>query len=234
MSASLKNKRVKKKSKEKKRELYLIRMRNELLRVHRFEDSSKDEEEKLAYKSVKTIIFFPSNSYMSFEIYLKEIKLFSLIDALGLSWLRSSIMCTNGHMPTQSYQEGSNEPSMSWISRRSQVRGGRRGGLGGRRYYRPQEEYPRHEASHNDKFYENYRDNPNVFQAYNGGYYGNQQGDKALDKIIVLQVQWCGAYCYKYPTKRTLASSEDLNGWMEKSDDDCQEGIVDEDKSSEH
>ncbi|KAI5667218.1 hypothetical protein M9H77_17071 [Catharanthus roseus] len=44
-----------------------------------FEDSSKDEEGKLAYKSIKTINFFPYNSYLSFEIYFKEIKLFSLV-----------------------------------------------------------------------------------------------------------------------------------------------------------
>ncbi|KAI5676593.1 hypothetical protein M9H77_07543 [Catharanthus roseus] len=44
-----------------------------------FKDSSKDEEGKLAYKSMKTINFFPSNSCSCFEIYLEEIKLFSLV-----------------------------------------------------------------------------------------------------------------------------------------------------------
>ncbi|KAI5681996.1 hypothetical protein M9H77_03224 [Catharanthus roseus] len=44
-----------------------------------FRDSSRDEGGKLAYKSIKTIYFFPSNSYLSFEIYFKEIKLFSLV-----------------------------------------------------------------------------------------------------------------------------------------------------------
>ncbi|KAI5663709.1 hypothetical protein M9H77_23032 [Catharanthus roseus] len=39
-----------------------------------FEDSSKDEDGKPAYKSIKTINFFLSNSYLSFEIYFKEIK----------------------------------------------------------------------------------------------------------------------------------------------------------------
>ncbi|KAI5652970.1 hypothetical protein M9H77_30157 [Catharanthus roseus] len=43
-----------------------------------FEDSSKDEGGELAYKSINTIHIFPSNSYLSFEIYFKEIKLFSL------------------------------------------------------------------------------------------------------------------------------------------------------------
>ncbi|KAI5663878.1 hypothetical protein M9H77_23201 [Catharanthus roseus] len=46
--------------------------------VQNFEDSSKDEGGKHAYKSIQTINFFPSNSYLSFEIYFKEIKLFSL------------------------------------------------------------------------------------------------------------------------------------------------------------
>ncbi|KAI5649879.1 hypothetical protein M9H77_35884 [Catharanthus roseus] len=38
---------------------------------------------------------------------------------------------------------------------------------------------------------------------------------------------------YQLPTKRTLVFSEDLNVWIEKSDDDYQEGIVDRDESSE-
>ncbi|KAI5653451.1 hypothetical protein M9H77_30638 [Catharanthus roseus] len=50
----------------------------ESLCVQNFEDSSKEEDGKLAYKSIKTIDFFPSNSYLSYEIYFKEIKLFSL------------------------------------------------------------------------------------------------------------------------------------------------------------
>ncbi|KAI5681028.1 hypothetical protein M9H77_02255 [Catharanthus roseus] len=54
---------------------------------------------------------------------------------------------------------------------------------GGRGHYRPQEEFPSHEAWHEDNLYEDYGDNPNVGQASHGGYYGNQQGDKALDKI---------------------------------------------------
>ncbi|KAI5662307.1 hypothetical protein M9H77_21630 [Catharanthus roseus] len=42
-------------------------------------NSSKNERGKLAYKSIKTINVFTSNSYLSFEIYFKEIKLFSLV-----------------------------------------------------------------------------------------------------------------------------------------------------------
>ncbi|KAI5664453.1 hypothetical protein M9H77_23776 [Catharanthus roseus] len=188
--------------------------------------------------------------------------------------------------------------------RRPKVRGGRRGSLGGRGYHRPQEEFPTHEAWHEYNFYEDYGDNPNVSQAYHGGYYGNQQGDKALDKIkwkvpsfknesnpnvfldwerqvenLFMYVPKPQASTYKiwskkedtpkvafkdhskpkveekgrlitnptrsfkcngvghiainYPTKRTLVFSGDLNSWIEKSDDDFQEGIVDKDESRE-
>ncbi|KAI5662336.1 hypothetical protein M9H77_21659 [Catharanthus roseus] len=49
---------------------------------------------------------------------------------------------------------------------RPQVRGGRRGGLGGRGHNRPQEEFPRHESWHDDNLYEDYGDIPsNVGQA---------------------------------------------------------------------
>ncbi|KAI5657921.1 hypothetical protein M9H77_26714 [Catharanthus roseus] len=41
----------------------------------KFEDSTKDEDGKLAYKSINTINFSPSNSYLSFETYFKEINM---------------------------------------------------------------------------------------------------------------------------------------------------------------
>ncbi|KAI5681191.1 hypothetical protein M9H77_02418 [Catharanthus roseus] len=44
-----------------------------------FGESRKNQEERLAYNLIKTINFFPSNSYLCFEIYFREIKLFSLI-----------------------------------------------------------------------------------------------------------------------------------------------------------
>ncbi|KAI5671479.1 hypothetical protein M9H77_11843 [Catharanthus roseus] len=66
---------------------------------------------------------------------------------------------------------------------RPQVRVGRRGGLGGRGYHISQEEFPRHEAWHEDNLYEDYGENPNIAQAYHGCYYGNQQKDKAIEKI---------------------------------------------------
>ncbi|KAI5668307.1 hypothetical protein M9H77_18160 [Catharanthus roseus] len=65
MSASLKNKSVKEEQREK--EIGVLE-----------KNSSKDEDGKLAYKSIKTMNFFPSKPYLSFEIYFKEM-LFSLV-----------------------------------------------------------------------------------------------------------------------------------------------------------
>ncbi|KAI5653885.1 hypothetical protein M9H77_31072 [Catharanthus roseus] len=97
-------------------------------------------------------------------------------------------------MPIQNsylFQEGG-------YQERSQVSGGRKGDLGGRGYYRPRKEKPRHEAWHEDNMYEEYGDNPNLGQAYHGGYDSNQQGDKGLHKT-----QWKPqAYTYKsWPQK---------------------------------
>ncbi|KAI5681060.1 hypothetical protein M9H77_02287 [Catharanthus roseus] len=47
--------------------------------VQNFGEPSKNQEERLIYNSIKTITFFPSNSYLCFEISFKEIKLFSLV-----------------------------------------------------------------------------------------------------------------------------------------------------------
>ncbi|KAI5667718.1 hypothetical protein M9H77_17571 [Catharanthus roseus] len=41
-----------------------------------------------------------------------------------------------------------------------------------------------------------------------------------------------GHIAINHPTKRTLVLSEDLNGWIEKSNDDFQEDIVDKDERS--
>ncbi|KAI5664494.1 hypothetical protein M9H77_23817 [Catharanthus roseus] len=62
-------------------------------------------------------------------------------------------------------------------------RGGRIGGLGERGLNRPEEEVPRHEAWHEDNLFDDYGENPNIGQEDFGGYYGRQQGDRALDKI---------------------------------------------------
>ncbi|KAI5672156.1 hypothetical protein M9H77_12520 [Catharanthus roseus] len=124
---------------------------------------------------------------------------------LEKSPIEGLIMYTDVHLPTQSHQEGTSNPtrinfnetlrsmhqSIEGLARqfqsgyqgRPQARGGRRGGLGGRGYHRRQEEFPRYKAWYEDNLYEDYGDNPNVGQEYPGGYYGIQQGDKALDKI---------------------------------------------------
>ncbi|KAI5681188.1 hypothetical protein M9H77_02415 [Catharanthus roseus] len=49
---------------------------------------------------------------------------------------------------------------------RPKARGGRRGVQGGRGYYRQHEEIPRHEAWWEDNWFDNYREDPNVGQAY--------------------------------------------------------------------
>ncbi|KAI5672232.1 hypothetical protein M9H77_12596 [Catharanthus roseus] len=65
------------------------------------------------------------------------------------------IMSADGHMSTQCHQEVVYQGG-------PQQRGGRRGGLRGREYHRQQEESPRQEACHDDNFYEDYGDNPNI------------------------------------------------------------------------
>ncbi|KAI5666587.1 hypothetical protein M9H77_16440 [Catharanthus roseus] len=44
-----------------------------------FGEPSKNQEGRLGKNSIKTLSFFPSNSYLYFEIYSKEVKLFSLV-----------------------------------------------------------------------------------------------------------------------------------------------------------
>ncbi|KAI5676715.1 hypothetical protein M9H77_07665 [Catharanthus roseus] len=51
---------------------------SESLCVQNLEDSSKNERGKLAYKSIKTINFFPSSSYLNFEIILRKLSYFHL------------------------------------------------------------------------------------------------------------------------------------------------------------
>ncbi|KAI5676875.1 hypothetical protein M9H77_07825 [Catharanthus roseus] len=86
---------------------------------------------------------------------------------------------------------------------------GRKGGQGGRGYYRPHEEVPRHEGWHEDNLFEDFGQDPNVGKAYNSGYYSNQQGDKALDKI-----KW------KVPS-------------FKGEKDDCHDNIVDKEECDE-
>ncbi|KAI5676628.1 hypothetical protein M9H77_07578 [Catharanthus roseus] len=125
---------------------------------------------------------------------------------------------------------------------RPQVRSGRRGGLGGRGYHRPQEEFPRHEAWLGDNLYEHYGDNPHSWPKKGDTpkvAYKDHSKPKVEEKGKLItnptrcfkcnRVGHISLYC---PTKQTLVFSEDLNGWTEKSDDDCQEGIVDKDESA--
>ncbi|KAI5664138.1 hypothetical protein M9H77_23461 [Catharanthus roseus] len=84
---------------------------SECLCVHNFEDSRKNGGGKLAYKSIKTINFFPSNSYLSFEIYFKEIKLFSLKLLDGVDDERSK----EGKKQSLPSTVGSTLPSVSFI-----------------------------------------------------------------------------------------------------------------------
>ncbi|KAI5663909.1 hypothetical protein M9H77_23232 [Catharanthus roseus] len=202
------------------------------------------------------------------------------------------IMSKDGHMPTQSHQEGNSEPSMRHVNEtlrvardveeldkgkssptmeqrardnlkgsnsphhqrpfnnvsnyrfcnmpvqnshpfyeggyqgRPQVSGGRRGGLGGRGYYRPQEEYQRHELWHDDNFYEDYGDNPNVGQKEDTPKVAFKDHSKPKveekEKLITnptrcFKCNGVGHIAINCPTKRTLGFSEDLNGWIEKS-----------------
>ncbi|KAI5658119.1 hypothetical protein M9H77_26912 [Catharanthus roseus] len=58
-------------------------------------------------------------------------------------------MSTDGHLPTQSHQEGTSDTTRMNLNETLQY----------------------------------YGENPNVGQAYYGGYHGGQQGDKALEEI---------------------------------------------------
>ncbi|KAI5671899.1 hypothetical protein M9H77_12263 [Catharanthus roseus] len=97
------------------------------------------------------------NKLEEFEDLGKASKLFSIL-------LEKSNPTVDGsHTPTIA---GRLLSGISWKSTPYHVRFdnvyGRRGGLGGRGHYRPQEEFPRHEAWHEDNMYEDYGDNPNV------------------------------------------------------------------------
>ncbi|KAI5667706.1 hypothetical protein M9H77_17559 [Catharanthus roseus] len=86
------------------------------------------------------------------------------------------IMSMDGHMRTQYNQEGTSDPSRMNLNESL------------RSMHQSIEKLARDvqdlkKAWHDDNLYEEYGDNPHVGQAYHGGYYGNQQGGKALDKI---------------------------------------------------
>ncbi|KAI5666991.1 hypothetical protein M9H77_16844 [Catharanthus roseus] len=56
------------------KELSQAKIEDKSLCMQNFEDPSKDEDGKLTCKSIKTLNFFPSKSYLIFEIYFMEIK----------------------------------------------------------------------------------------------------------------------------------------------------------------
>ncbi|KAI5672392.1 hypothetical protein M9H77_12756 [Catharanthus roseus] len=127
-------------------------------------------------------------------------------------------MSTDSHMPTQSHQEDPNLKKRKSSATTEQRVGDKLGEFNSPHHQRiltmcqpmvtkacqlniviqsmkrPQKDYLRQEAWHDDKFYEDYGDNYNVGQAYHGGYYGNQQGNKALDKINVVPKPQASTY----------------------------------------
>ncbi|KAI5667456.1 hypothetical protein M9H77_17309 [Catharanthus roseus] len=60
-----------------------------------------------------------------------------------------------------------------------------------------------------------------------------EKGNLITNPTRCFKCNGMGHIAVNCPTKKTLVFSEDLNGWIEKSDDNCQEGIVDKDESSE-
>ncbi|KAI5652356.1 hypothetical protein M9H77_29543 [Catharanthus roseus] len=95
-------------------------------------------------------------------------------------------MSTNGHLPTQSHQQGTKLKKRKSSATTKQRVGDNLGRFNSPHHQRPYVNVPRHETWHEDNLHEDYGENPNVGQAYHGGYYGNQQGDKALDKSNVV------------------------------------------------
>ncbi|KAI5682162.1 hypothetical protein M9H77_03390 [Catharanthus roseus] len=220
-------------------------------------------------------------------------------------------MSMDGHMPTQSHQEGLARQFQSVARVVEELKKGKSSATTEQKATRT---VSKARAWHDYNFYEDNGDNPNISQAYHGGYYGIQQGDKALDKIkwkvpsfkgdsdpnvffdwerqvenlfivtnnsdIVKRIGPCALLrtvkqgmvditlvegepdqspspkveekrksitnstrCFKCnrvghidincPSKRTFVFGKDLNGWIGKSDDDCQERIVDKDDCQE-
>ncbi|KAI5653126.1 hypothetical protein M9H77_30313 [Catharanthus roseus] len=177
---------------------------SESLYVQNFEDPSKDEDEKLAYKSIKTINFFSSNSYLSFEIYFEEIKVVEYYDnvpnwascMLGIEDEERSMEEDLGTILEDLSTSLSLNPYLSC-------------------YQRPREEFQKDEAGDEDNLdvdehgYEIGVKNTSVVimefqkdeagdednldveehgyrnrgEEYFGGHYGSQQEDKVLEKI---------------------------------------------------
>ncbi|KAI5667941.1 hypothetical protein M9H77_17794 [Catharanthus roseus] len=114
---------------------------------------------------------------------------------------------------------------------RPQVRGGRRGGLGGRGYYRPQVELSRHEAWHEENVWLKKEHTPNVAFKDHSKPKLEEKGRLITNPKRSFKCNGVRLIAINCPTKRTLVFSEDLNGWIKKSEDDCPEGIVDKEES---
>ncbi|KAI5650491.1 hypothetical protein M9H77_36496 [Catharanthus roseus] len=92
---------------------------------------------------------------------------------------------------------------------RPQVRGGRRGGLGGRGNHRPQKEFPGYEVAFKD------HSKPKV----------EEKGNLITNPTRCFKCDGVGHIEINRPTKRTLVFNGDLNSWIEKSDDYCQDTL---------
>ncbi|KAI5663915.1 hypothetical protein M9H77_23238 [Catharanthus roseus] len=100
--------------------------------------------------------------------------------------------------------------------------------LGGRGHQRPHEEFRSNEAWHEDNLGVEEDGYPIEGQEYFGGHYGGHQVDKALKKI-----KWKGLPKKDDTSKvsfkdnpRHNIEEKDLNGWIEKDEEDCLEDLV--------
>ncbi|KAI5652243.1 hypothetical protein M9H77_29430 [Catharanthus roseus] len=176
------------------------------------------------------------------------------------------IVSTDGHMPTQSHHEGTNNPSRMNLKETlrdvedlkkgessatiEQRVGDILGGFNSRHHRRPfdnistcgyhdtpvQNSHPFHEVGYQGRpqFRGGRRgeDTPKVAFKYHSKPKVEEKG-----KLITIPTRCfkcnVGHIAINCLTKRTLVFTEDLNGWIENSEDDFQEGIVDKDQSSE-
>ncbi|KAI5676786.1 hypothetical protein M9H77_07736 [Catharanthus roseus] len=99
--------------------------------------------------------------------------------------------------------------------------GGRRGGFGGRGMPRHFEEVLRPRARHGEPLYDDHENIPFVANR------GRDQGDQTLDRMKWKLPSFKGHYASSCPIKRAFIFREDLNGWIEKEEDEsgeCVEG----------
>ncbi|KAI5657268.1 hypothetical protein M9H77_26061 [Catharanthus roseus] len=157
----------------------------------------------------------------------------------------------DGHMPTQSHQEGTGDPS--WMILNETLRdvedlkkgkssalmkqrvGDNLAGFNSPYHQRPfdnvytygyhdmpvQNSHPFHEKKDTPKIAFENHSNPKV----------EGKGKLITNLTRCFKCNGVGHIAIDCPTKRTLVFNEDLNGWIKKGDDDCQEGVVDKDTS---